>query len=634
MALLSAARDHRKILRRIASVALIGVLVANANGLPGTAAESTLSLQCQPYTVGLNVNGAVVRVEKQGGTPVATAGAEQSAGDIVYGTTSAALGKPVTVKRSGASCTLIFRPAALPAIEVHLFLDLRRGKNDSLVLRREVTLASQKKLTADLTFKLPLWPRLSSKTWLPLFGGTGGTLGNRAGCAYKFAGALPADGVRLSIPMVSGAGGGISPRVTIAADPYFSTLFTPENVAWTYPKRVGLDDRLEKRAVVTVFHAGSAADAVEAFFAEALPGVPAGPAWLHEIAMVDYDYMSDAGKGWFADIDALTKALRPEDRPKVFLCLHGWYDWVGRYCFDAKKGKFDEQWSAFGNYEKAKFQPSKGKVGNDEVDVGFAKCLPVRLSLGKLHQRLSYAKSRGFRVGMYFADGTASSTGLPDFSPGRVLRMGGWAGPDVTGKAYDQNPLVPAVYRFYLAYTDALLAEFGPQVDAFVWDETFRVPTGSLGSDAVPGYADRAMMRLVRAVAKKIEGYNARSAREIALLASDDLYPQSAAAPYALVAHGTYQDSWCDPQAWSNGIFPNYRNVMWSCCWWPVHQWQWIEFGVRRYQAPVAISNGWGDNLGFSELSPQMRQNVLTLFQWRKQKPTRLKFLEQLPAYR
>ena len=58
---------------------------------------------------------------------------------------------------------------------------------------------------------------------------------------------------------------------------------------------------------------------------------------------------------------------------------------------------------------------------------------------------------------------------------------------------------------------------------------------------------------------------------------------------------------------------PNWRNTLWSCCWWPVHKWKWIEFGVKNYQAPVAISNGWGDNTGFAAMSPEMQKKVLEL---------------------
>ena len=635
MALSSSLREYGRINRGIAGIIVAAVLVAAAHSLPASAAESACCFRCGPYSIQLNANGAVTRIEKQGSTPLTVADAADNAGSLVYGEKSLALEKPKKTKSFPAGCTLAYQLATRPAINVHLSISLHQGKGDSLIVGRDLTVQSAKKLAADLTVKLPLWPSLGRDTWLPLFNGTAGKLGDRAACAYKFAGALPADGVRLSIPMVSSSSdGSVAPRVTVATDPYFSSLFTPKSVEWTYPKRVGLEDPVEKRTVVTVFHAGAAEDAVEAFFAEALPDVLAGPKWLHEIAMVDYDYMSDEGKGWFADIDALAKALPREDRAKVCLCLHGWYDWVGRHCFDMKKGKFDERWTAFGNYEKAKKRPSQMTLDGDTVDIGFAKCVPVQLSLAKVHQRLAYAKSRGFRVGLYFAGGTIGGTDLPTFGPRRVLRnQYGWAGPDVKGDAVVENPLVPEVYQYYLAYTDALLAEFGHEADAFVWDETFQVPADSLGSAEVPGYAGRAMMRLVRAVAKKIEDYNRRNNSQIALLASDDLGFVDGAAPDALVAHGTYQDSWCAPKAWSYGIFPNYRNAMWSCCWWPVHKWKWVEAGVRQYQAPVSLSNGYGDNVGFSELSPEMQQKVLALFQWRKQRPTRLKFLERVPTY-
>jgi hypothetical protein len=99
------------------------------------------------------------------------------------------------------------------------------------------------------------------------------------------------------------------------------------------------------------------------------------------------------------------------------------------------------------------------------------------------------------------------------------------------------------------------------------------------------------------------------------------------------VAHGTFQDSWCKPQAWSCGIFSNYRNVLWSCCWWPLTKWSWIDFAVRQYQAPVSLSNGWGNDKGLSEMTEEQRARALALFNWRKDKPTKLKWFDQLPAY-
>jgi hypothetical protein len=134
-------------------------------------------------------------------------------------------------------------------------------------------------------------------------------------------------------------------------------------------------------------------------------------------------------------------------------------------------------------------------------------------------------------------------------------------------------------------------------------------------------------------VAQRVEQFNREHGREVALLSSDDV-GLVGQAPYALMAHGTYQDSWNDPRAWSYGVFPNYRNVVWSCCWWPESKRDWVAFGARNYQSPVAISNGYGDNLGFAELSPTRRAQVLALFRERMQTPTRLHWFTELPLYK
>jgi hypothetical protein len=359
-----------------------------------------------------------------------------------------------------------------------------------------------------------------------------------------------------------------------------------------------------------------------AFFDTALNDVPPGPDWLHDIAMVDYDYMSDGGRGWFKDIDALTDSIPAPDRQKVLLCLHGWYDFVGRYSFDRAKGKLESKWTAFSNYPNVKDR--------------FPNSIPVKLTLRKLHKRLSYARSRGFRAALYFADGMNAGDGLPDiFRPERVLRWGGWQGPDTRGKTYVQNPVCPDVSAIFLAYMDALLREIGRDVDALVWDETFHIPEASLGTENFPGYADRAMMRLVKALTAKVHAFNRKEKREVAFLASDciGVFDWVTKAPYALVADGTYQDTHCAPESWSFGIFSNFRNVLWSCNWSPVSRWDYTEFGVRHHQAAVAISNGYGDDIGFAEMSAGMRKKVLTLFDWRKRFPTRLRWFEELPVF-
>jgi hypothetical protein len=318
----------------------------------------------------------------------------------------------------------------------------------------------------------------------------------------------------------------------------------------------------------------------------------------------------------------------------VLFCLHGWCDFLGRYCFDEKSKQFEKTWTVFSSYDSAQKAPAWGTIGGDKVSVGFAQCKPLAMSLKEVHARLKYAGERGFRVGLYFADGMNAGDGLPGFNPDGVLMWGGWPGADVKGSSYVQNPLHPKVRAFYMDYARAMLDEFGPEIDMLNWDETFHIPAGQMGNAAAPGYADRATMRLTHDLTLLVQDYNRAHHRQIAFLTSDCLgavYGPKNKAPYALMAHGTLQDSWCQPQAWSYGIFPNYRNVLWSLCWWPVTKWNWIDFGVRNYQAAVPLSNGWGDDTGFSEMTPAQQTRVLALFHWRKNRPTQLQWLVQLP---
>jgi hypothetical protein len=568
-----------------------------------------------------------------------TAVQPSNAGEIRYAGNVLKLAKPAAVTREESGISFTYRWPEEPRAEVIVRHSLNR-KAWGLIWTREVQVRGEAKLASDLTVSLESGlPPLPADTWLPMINGIGAPLGTNRAAAYRFAGALPGPGALLALPMLSvpaqpSASRERPGRMLLAADPYFSVLFTPTALEWTYPAKAGLENGCERRTIVISRHEGSPEQSLDCFFRTVLAEVPPGPKWLHDIALVDYDYMSDEGQGWFRDIDALAAALPKADRHKVFLCLHGWYDFLGRYCFDRKAGKFDSEWTAFSNYEAAKNAPAFAEVEGDKVEVGFANCKPVKMSLKEVHSRLNYARGRGFRVGMYFADGMNAGEGLADFDPSCVLQWGGWQGPDTKGRSYLQNPLHPKVRAFYLDYTRALLAEFGPEIDALTWDETFHMSPGQLGSEGFPGCADRAMMRLVREVSRLVEDYNQNHKRQIAFLTSDCLgvFGQDLKGPYALVAHGTFQDSWCLPQAWSYGIFSNYRNVLWSCCWFPVTKWSWIDFAVRQYQAPVALSNGYGNDKGFSEMTAEQRARALALFDWRKDKPTKLKWFDQLPV--
>ena len=64
---------------------------------------------------------------------------------------------------------------------------------------------------------------------------------------------------------------------------------------------------------------------INLYFENAVADIKPGPKWLHQIAMVDYDYMSDGGKGWFNDIDALTQAISKKvpARKSFYACTAG-----------------------------------------------------------------------------------------------------------------------------------------------------------------------------------------------------------------------------------------------------------------------------------------------------------------------
>lgn len=583
----------------------------------------------------LNSNGAVVAWT--GLLDTRDTNWSASAGQLQYQKQTLRLEAPQAV-HTAEGLKLTFRWAAVTNLEV--IIDHRVGGNrDTFVWTREIEIRGPTRLASDLSVSLQSWPnRYPTNTWLPLLDGTGGTLSSNQAAGFRFAGDMPETGVLLALPMLSvpsNLTGLVAKerRLMFAADPYFSTLFRNGNLEWTYLAKGGLEHGCERRTLIVADHAGSIDDSLAYFFRYALAGNKPGPEWLHSVALVDFDYLSDGGQGWFRDVDALAAALPKRERHQVFLCLHGWYDFLGRYCFDAKTKKLDQEWTAFSSYEAARNAHPLGKIGGEQVSMGFANCKPVKMSLAEVHRRLQYARSHGFRVGLYFADGMNAGDGLPDFAPDRVLEWGGWQGPDSKGKSYFQNPLHPRVHAFFVDYTKALLAEFGLEADALVWDETFHVPCGRAGTEAWPGYADRAMMRLARELTASVEAFNGLHRRQVAFLTSDCLgaFGNELKGPYALVSHGTYQDSWCQPRAWSYGIFANYRNVLWSCCWWPMTKWKWVEFGVRNYQAPVSLSNGWGDDCGFSEMTPAQRARAVALFQWRKQHPTRLRWLERLP---
>ena len=76
-----------------------------AGGARSLAAEAGLSIQCGPYIVDLNANGAVAGIAQRGGDRTPVAGPTDNAGSLVYGTQSAALENPAATTSSPHGCT-------------------------------------------------------------------------------------------------------------------------------------------------------------------------------------------------------------------------------------------------------------------------------------------------------------------------------------------------------------------------------------------------------------------------------------------------------------------------------------------------------------------------------------------------
>ena len=285
---------------------------------------------------------------------------------------------------------------------------------------------------------------------------------------------------------------------------------------------------------------------------------------------------------------------------------------MGAYCFDAQTRQLKNEWIAFGRTRK------------------------VQLTQDALRRRMRLARSLGFRVLLYFGDGLAADSGVPGYRDDWAYRnpdgkpITGWQGPDTYGLTYLRNPAHPEVSEWYLNYCDALLQTYGAEFDGLVWDETFHAAPGQIALEPVPAYCDRAFMALVQNLAQRVRGYDPQKV----FLTSDCIgIPGMESVPgYGMVAHGTWQDSWCHPVAWSYGLFPNWRNVLWSCNWSPLSNFQFTQFGVKTFGVPVAISNGWGDDCGPSEWQPDQRDRILALFEERCAQQGRVRYLTTDPA--
>jgi hypothetical protein len=561
--------------------------------------------------------------------------------------------RPSVSRQDGSRLIFRYDFGAHDSFSVNYELELAERPPSLVTLKQKVGIEAARKMGESVKLILPRnvqLPYQGRQVFLPLKNGIGRRkqiLGYESENEYVYAmaGSYEAMGKPqlLALPLVDEYAEQTDLRLTHSTDPYFSSYFylaageKGGNINWVYLGEVGVEK--EERVVYTGVHKGGEQEGMEVFYATTLEEVRAGPEWQHEVAMVDYDYLSKNGEGWFRDIDALTKLVAPEDRAKVFLALHGWYGYLGQYAFDWRKGVFFKEWTAFPNALDPHFQsladaPDNG-TGYIWQKASVKALRPVPMSLVEMHRRIHYAKDRGFRVGIYYADGTNACAGVKEtYDPSKVLHWGGWEGPDTKGKTYAQNPLHPEVREFFLRYIQALLDEYGKEVDGFIWDEPYTVGTSDLGPVAAPGYASRGMMTLIKEVAATVANYSS----QLAFFSSDDIgawYMFERAAPYALVAHGTYQDSWCAPVAWPYGLFPNFRNVIWSCNWAPITRYEYSSYAVETFAVPVPISNGAsGDDIGVGDMSPDQQSRIVNLFNERKKGRMDISWIEEGPRMR
>ena len=427
----------------------------------------------------------------------------------------------------------------------------------------------------------------------------------------------------LALPLVQLPGR--ASAAAIFADPMFSTLFslragadrTEGALRFRYAASQVPLSSPETRTFALWFPndpraASQFPAAVDAWFRLMLPDVPPGPKWLHEIAMVGFDFLSDAGQGWDRDVQLLASWLEPAERHRVALCLHGWYDALGSYCYDAQTHSLKQEWIAFERTRKVKFTQAE------------------------LKRRLRLAHDLGFRVLLYFGDGVAADSGVPGYRDDWAYRdakgnqITGWQGPDTFGPTYMRNLGDPEVVSWHTNYLEALLKTYGAETDGFVWDETFHASLGQISLAPQPAYCDRTMMALVKALTRQVHALDPQKV----FLASDCVgaYGWTSVPGYAMVADGTYQDSRCDSVAWSYGLFPNWRNTLWSCNWFDITGFQLTRWGVRKFGVPVAISNGWGDDCGPAEWTPRQRDAILRLFRERLRMNNPARFLSDGPG--
>lgn len=505
------------------------------------------------------------------------------------------------------------------------------SKGEQAVLTQDTALRFAHPLRSDLAFSQVV--RVTGKPTLecvlPLRDGVVKTFPLAEGIrpsGYFFLGhgSTSKEGDELALPLI-GLDFDYTPggSFAIATDPYWGSQFQvqvfkkgAQTGCWITTSYANTGSIVpvteQQRTEVFVYHKAGVDGMLKSFY-ETIPEIHPNPQWIQGIQLDYYDYISsyhsEPGQGWYHDVQKLAEVIPQRDRGKVVLCLHGYYDYLGRYCYDDATRRLVEKWDC---YDK------DGRT--------------VPMSLAEMHRRIKFATDRGFHVLLYFGDGTATDTSSPYYRNDWVIRFKNGSYPargfvqwrpglkvqippshELPANAkltnHIMDPAIPAVHDWFVRYTEALLKEYGGELDGFVWDETFLIPRGWVSyARPQPTYSDRAFMRLVSDLTQEVQQWR-RINPNLVLLVSD-----SARVPYALVANGTYEDSECAPQIWAPEFLINYRNSLWSCLWYCVRLDNFNRFAVETYGLAQGLANGWGDNLGRSEMPEGVLNGVIQRF--------------------
>lgn len=416
-------------------------------------------------------------------------------------------------------------------------------------------------------------------------------------------GLIPGFGVELGIPVI-GLSLDEETKLAVSIDPYCGGMIQAEpatnstliTVSTLYQGTV-VPLQSESRDVgLTLleqsgeFDSPDSVDSVIMSFYKMVPYIKPGPAWLHDVHLTYYDYLSDGGEGWFDGLKHLAEQIPEAYRGRVAVTIHGWYDYFLRYAYDYQKDELVDEWVAFPGTRK------------------------IKMSIESMRNRMRFAQKLGFRTVLYFADGTNSDSGNPNFSPEFLFRdvhgntSGGWVGPDSVGRPVRSDPSAPGLRDWLKSYLRALLDEYGELLDALVWDETFYIDPNTISyGQENPKYADREMLSLVSELTQIVQEYQKENP-DLAFLVSDWGHNSN-----GLVAHGTYEDTTLHPDRWHRSMFSNYRNSIWS------NSWRSVSHVYHSYLAsvlgfPQSISNGWKDDLGPHEMPPEILNGMLERF--------------------